>query len=137
MAEKVVAEQDSAASATSGPLFASERLNVCPSCDTANPGGATRCSNCGGSEFPHGPIATVPATCPNCLGDRPFVPGQPSVGYTKADGTAAVSAPIDERYHGDCPHCSQTAAEAQSELKKLRGGDSSTWGKGAPKPGEN
>ena len=113
--------------------FVSEKVWVCPSCMTTNPEGAARCSGCGGArESGVQTVDTVAATCPNCNRDRPLVPetGGYATGYNP-DGSLKTVPETPEHYHGDCPHCQQTAGEANDALEKLKKGDSSQWGKGA------
>ena len=129
MVEKLTDTAAATATTTTVP-FVSRKVKKCPSCDTINPGDATRCSGCG--DALHGPaLDTVAATCPSCLGERPFVPAGPAVGYERSDGTTGVSTETGEGYDGDCPHCHQSAYDAGAALEKLKKGDSSSWGKGA------
>lgn len=121
MVEKVAATTDTVptATGTQEKPFVSEKVWTCPSCLAVNPASATKCGGCGDAHDPKKtPIRdTVAATCPNCLGARPFVP---------AHGDDP------EQYYGDCPHCHQDSIDANLGKKKLESGDKSEWGKGAP-----
>ena len=99
--------------------FKAEKVWTCPSCSTVNPASAGACSGCGGKRPTDETTYdqdTQPATCPNCLGERPFAPGWGD---------------SPEQYYGECPHCHQDANEANAAKKKLESGDASEWGKGA------
>jgi hypothetical protein len=124
------------AGTTAGAPFTAEKVKVCPSCNTANAPGATKCRGCGDT-LPTGQFSTQdtqPATCPNCNEDRPFLPAITDLPMTDEHGNTIYPRTQDQ-YHGDCPHCHQSAAEANAALDKLRHGDSSSWGKGASNPG--
>jgi hypothetical protein len=137
--EKVADEHDDitgGAGTTAGAPFTAEKVKVCPSCNTANAADATKCSGCGDT-LPTGKYSTqdtVPSTCPNCTQDRPFIPGQSGTPMTDANGKD-IFPTTTEQYHGDCPHCHQSAGDANAALDTLRHGDSSSWGKGASNPG--
>jgi hypothetical protein len=111
--------------------FVSQKVWVCPSCDSVNPATSTKCSGCGDKK--ETPLTdTEAATCPNCNEDRPFIAAHGG-GVIKQndDGTLVKEKSIGETYAGDCPHCQQTSVEANEALAKLKKGDSGQWGKGA------
>jgi Zn finger protein HypA/HybF involved in hydrogenase expression len=107
--------------------FVSQKVWVCHSCSTVNPATATKCSNCGTAGETE-KIDTVPATCPKCGNDRPFAPATGGQLTTQnADGTYNKTPETDETYAGDCPHCHQSAPEANDALDALKHGDKSKW----------
>ena len=115
MVEKVEDAAGQAAASASDAPFVSRAVKKCPSCGTVNAGDATRCGGCGG-ELSNLHVDTVPAACPNCAGDRPFIPE-----FLDAD----------EQYDGECPHCHQSEADAMAALEKLKHGDSNAFPKAA------
>ena len=128
MVEKVegVVEDGPAHAADAHP-FTSENVQACNSCLAANPVTATRCGGCGQELTPKDSftVATVPATCPHCAGDRPMLPKQDQNGFE-------TGMPKDS-YHGNCPHCGQTPGSADAAKAALEKGQFPEWGQQSSK----
>lgn len=110
---------DGRAQAADAHPFTAEKVKICAHCGATNAADATRCGQCGASTDDARTTSTVAATCPHCAGDRPMVPEQDDHGDT---GTGA------DVYHGNCPHCGQTAKSANEAKAALEKGQFPEWG---------
>ncbi|MCL4231959.1 MAG: hypothetical protein KJ053_10275 [Dehalococcoidia bacterium] len=125
MVEKVesgAANEGAVAADTLSPPFVAEKLYWCAGCGDLNPTTARQCPQCDTPSNPNTIVETVPATCPHCAGDRPFVPGQ---WFVDAQGQSLQS---PEKYRGDCPHCAQSARSADEAKAALEKGQFPEWG---------